>query len=697
MASILWHDLETYSEVDLRQYGGDNYSDASEIMLFSWAIDNGPVSCWRIAEGMPPPGELVAALRDPSVLLYAHNATFEEQNLRKRGFRLDPRRFRCMMAHALAHSLPGGLDKLCEIFAIPSDQAKIKDGQRLVQLFCKPQPKNRKLRRATHKTHPEEWERFVEYCNNDVEAMRAVHAKMPNWNYLGFELELWHLDQTINRRGFLVDMRLVNAAISTAERAKVVLAKRAKELTNGEVEATTQRDKLLRHLLETYNVIVDNLQSSTIEDVLEKMGDDLPAAVRELLENRLAASTTSVSKYKRLAKLVNRYDNRMRYSMQFCGAKRTGRWAGRGFQPQNLPRPTLKNDEINAGITAIIAGLADTLYPNCMELLQSAVRGAIIYTPGKKGVVSDLSNIEGRGLAYLAGERWKLEAFRQYDAGTGHDLYALAYANSFNVTPESVMHNAEEGDGTQRQIGKVMELALGYEGGVGAFVTFALVYGLDLDAMSAGAIDLLPRWAYVEAMKAWEWAREKHRTYGLSQTTYVVCDAFKRMWRAAHPETVAFWKELEHACRDAIALPGRVFICRKLRIVRQGTWLRIVLPSGRSLCYPGIHIDRDNKLAYFGENPFTRQWVVVKTYSGKLAENVTQAFARDVLAYNMPLAEAYGYEIVLDVHDELITEAPDAPTHDGNGLSAIMARNPHWAPDMPLASKGFAGYRYRKG
>ncbi|WP_415186351.1 DNA polymerase [Serratia rubidaea] len=612
-------------------------------------------------------------------------------------------RWRDTMVQALAHGLPGALGALCDVLNIPQDKAKDKEGKALIQLFCKPRPKNNKLRRATRKTHPEEWRRFVAYAGNDIEAMREVHKRLPKWNYQGAELALWHRDQQINDRGVCMDVDLAEAAIIAVEQEQKRLAKRTQVMTDGEVQAATQRDALIKHIVESYGVELPDMQKSTLE---RRIADpDLPPAVKELLAIRLQASTTSTSKYKALMRGVSS-DGRLRGTLQFCGASRTGRWAGRLFQPQNLPRPSLKQDDIAAGIEAIKAGCADLLY-DVMPLTSSAIRGCIQAPPGKKLVVSDLSNIEGRFLAWLAGEEWKLQAFRDYDTfvydangdriwdplakdykRVGADLYKLAYARAFNISPDDVTKH-------QRQIGKVMELGLGYGGGVAAFVTFALVYGLDLEELADAALPNIPLNIQREARSWWRKSVETKRTYGLSERVFITCDSLKRLWRNAHPATVSFWSELETTVRRAIGSPKNTFVCRRLKVRRDGAWLRIVLPSGRAICYPSPGI-KDGKITYMGVNQYSRKWQRLGTYGGKLVENVTQGGSRDVLADNMPHIETAGYDIVLTVHDEDITEAPDTPEYNAEALSALLATNPEWAEGLPLNAAGFEAYRYRK-
>ncbi|HID3484796.1 TPA: DNA polymerase [Klebsiella aerogenes] len=686
MNNILWGDLETYCEIPINN-GTHAYAEGVEVMLFAWAIGDEPVSVWDLTAGEPIPGPLFKAITDPDTLLYFHNSHFDRTVLRHTHPRLAPpvERWRDTMVQALAHSLPGALGALCEVLGVPQDKAKDKEGKSLIQLFCKPRPKNSKLRRATSKTHPVEWQRFVAYAGLDIEAMREVYKRLPKWNYQGTELALWHCDQRINDRGVCMDVQLAQAAIEAVDLEQKRLAKRTQVMTDGEVQAATQRDAMIKHIVESYGVELPDMQRSTLE---RRIADpDLPSPVKELLAIRLQASTTSTSKYKSLMKGISS-DGRLRGTLQFCGASRTGRWAGRLFQPQNLPRPTLEQERIDEGIEALKSGCADLLFDNVMELTSSALRGCIMAPAGKKLVVSDLSNIEGRKLAWLAGEQWKLDAFRDYDEGTGPDLYKLAYAKAFNITPEEVTKY-------QRQIGKVMELGLGFGGGVAAFLTFALVYGLDLEELATAALPNIPRDVQREAKSWYDESVKRKATYGLSERVFIACDSLKRLWRRAHPETCDFWYQLERTVRAAIATPKKTLYCGYLKVRRDGAWLRIQLPSGRALCYPSPTIEKGN-ITYMGINSYSRKWQRLKTYGGKLVENVTQAAARDVLAGNMPLIENAGYSIVLTVHDEVICEAQDTDDYTDAALSSLLSTNPEWAPDIPLNAGGFEAYHYRK-
>lgn len=690
----LWADTETYCETPITN-GLHNYAEKVEVMLFQWALDDGEVYDHDFTEEPRMPRELREMLLDPSVQLRFHNAAFDRTVIRwGLGLDIPAERWFCTMAQSYAHSMPGGLEQLGYAQGLSDDERKLKIGNQLIQLFCKPRPKNQILRRATRITHPVEWSQFRVYGKQDVAQMRTSSKRLPNWNYKGRELELWHLDQRINDRGVLVDLDLAHGAVETAEREKALLKKRGQVITNGEVESLTKRDQLLVHLLAEYGVDLPNLQKATLERRIED--PELPDSLKELLRMRLDATTTSVAKYKTLLKAVSS-DGRLRGLLQFCGAGRTGRWAGRIFQPQNLPRPTHKQAQIDASIELTTAGVMDLCHNDVMARLSSCIRGAIIAPEGKKLTIADLSNIEGRKLAWLAGEEWKLQAFRDFDAGEGHDLYALAYAKAFGVSPEAVIHNKEFGDGSWRQIGKVMELALGYEGGVGAFLTFAAVYGIDLEAMAEDAATRISKEMWGEAAAIYDWTLKKKRsTFGLSRRAWIVCEAFKRLWRNAHPNITSWWKELDNTVRQAIASPGVTLPCRTVKIRRDGAWLRIALPSGRALCYPAPRIDDKGRISYLGTHQYTRKWTRLHTYGGKLAENITQAAARDVMAHGMLIAEPAGYEILLTVHDELITETPDTDEFTHKGLAAIMSEVPEWAPGLPLAAAGFETYRYRK-
>lgn len=688
----LYGDTETFSETPIK-HGTHKYSEGAEILLFPYTFDDEPPRCWDLTSEPRMPADLKDGLANPEVQLVFHHVPFDRTLLRNTiGIDLPIQRFHCTMARALSHGLPGSLDTLSEIFNLPIEKAKMKEGYKLIRKFCMPQPSNQKLRRRDRGTDPEDWQRFIDYAKLDIEAMRVLDRKLPRWNYSGSELELWWLDARINDRGIHVDTDLARAAIDAVNRAQEKLKARTGEITSGEVASTTQRDAMLKHILEVYGVDLPDLTMSTVE---RRMDDpNLPVELKELLAIRLQASSTSTAKYKKLIEGVSS-DGRLRGTLQFCGASRTGRWGGRLFQPQNLPKPNLKNDDIDFGIECLKADCEDLFYDDIMELTRNTIRGCITAAPGKKLVISDLASIEGRVLPWLAGEQSELDAYAAFDAGKGPDIYILNYAQTFRIDPAEI----KKGD-PRRQLGKVMTLFLGFQGSVGAFITGAAAYGIDLDAMAANLINELPGYAMQKAEGSWEWAVKNKRTLDLKKEVYLVCRALTEMWRVAHPKTVQFWYNLEDEVIRAINGPSSVAEL-KPGARRDGNWLRIVLPSGRSVCYPSPRVEQDDEgntqISYMGTDQYTRKWQRIKTFSGKLAENVTQAVARDVMAANMPKIEAAGYNIILTCHDEVITETPDTEKFTASGLSALLATNPSWASGLPLAASGYDTFRYRKG
>ena len=706
---FFYGDVETFSACDLKSHGTHRYAEdpSTEIIVWQWAVGEGEPVVEDLTGGKQPSEESLKHLLDPDVALVFHNSHFDRTVMRHVwGIDIPPERWMDTMVKALAHGLPGGLDKIGAALGLPVDQLKDKRGKELIQLFCKFRPKNQKLRRATRETHPAEWAEFLEYSRQDIVAMRAIDKKLPAWNYRPGhpELSLWHLDQRINDRGFAVDVELARSATAAAEREKARLKGEVQDLTDGAVSGPSKRDELLRYILAEYGVDLPDMRADTLRRRIED--PDLPDAVKLLLSIRLEATKTSTAKYNALLKSVSA-DGRLRNTQQFCGASRTGRVAHRLFQPGNMPRPDvghiaqwagvktkdLKHEHILAyieqGVTSLKAGSADLVFDDVMQLTANMVRGCIIAPPDRKICIADLANIEGRSLAWLAGEDWKLKAFGEYDAGTGPDLYNVAYGRSFNVDPKSITKD-------QRQIGKVQELGLGYEGGVAAFLTFAAVYNMDLEAMAGAVFATAPGDRLHDAGRMFDWASKKNRTLGLPRNVYVACEVLKASWREAHPATVALWRDVGDAVRRAIKSPGARQQVRALVIQRDGAWLRIRLPSGRVLCYLHPQVDDKGQISYMGVNQYTRQWCRIKTYGGKLVENITQAFARDVLFYNAPTIEAEGYEIMLSVHDELLTETPDTDDYSSDRLAELMSIVPPWAQGIPLAAAGFETSRYRK-
>jgi DNA polymerase len=693
--TTLWLDCETYSEADLKKVGTHAYAEhpSTEITVAQWAIDDGEPQVGDCTDShQHVPNELSIPLLDPTVTVVAHNSAFDRTLLRHVwGVDVPVERWLDTMVQAMAHGLPGSLDKLSTILGLPSDEAKDKRGRELIQLFCKPRPKGHKLRRATRDTHPNEWAEFLEYSRMDIVAMRAVHRRLPRWNYAPGhpELALWHLDQRVNDRGFAVDVDLARAAIDAVADEQSRLKYEVTDATDGAVTNASQRDELLSYILLEHGVSLPDMRADTLER--RAKDPELPEAVRRLLEIRLEATKTSTAKYKALVSAVSR-DGRLRNTMQFCGAQRTGRVAHRLFQPGNMPRPSpgFDGEAQEAAIESLKAGAADLVYDNVMRLTSDCIRGTIIAPPGRKLVVADLANIEGRALAWLASEEWKLDAFRAFDRGEGADIYKLAYAKSFGTRPEAV-------DKQQRQIGKVQELMLGYEGGVGAYLTGAATYGFDVADLAVAVKNATPADTWARTLDSFDWFKGKGLTYGLPIEHWAACRVLVDSWREAHAKTKELWHGLKDAYAAAVSHPGETFSAgRWLRVRRDGAWLRIRLPSGRYLCYLQPEVADDGQCSYMGIDQYTRRWARIKTHGGKLVENVTQAAARDVLFANMPRIEAAGYEILVSIHDELLTETPDTDAYSSGDLAALMSTVPEWAGGLPLAAAGFEAYRYRK-
>jgi len=380
--------------------------------------------------------------------------------------------------------------------------------------------------------------------------------------------------------------------------------------------------------------------------------------LRSVLELRREAGKSSTAKLRKMRDLA--FGGRVRNSLQYHAAT-TGRWGGRGVQFHNFPRGNLKPHEVEAAIALIESGdveLLSMLYGPPMDVISSCLRGFICAAPGHDLVACDYSNIEGRVLAWLAGEEWKLQAFRDYDNGTGPDLYNLIYSESFRIPVETVTK-------AQRQIGKVEELAFGFGGGVGAGQSMAKIYGVDVPDATI--------------------------------------DEWKNLWRGKHPKTRAFWQNIEKAAIDAVLNPGGIFSAghkdRPCKFRKVGSFLWCQLPSKRVICYPYPKITvgkfGGDALSFMAVNAVTKKWELTDTYGGSLAENVTQATARDILAHAMPVCEEAGYPIIFHVHDEIVAEVP---SHAGtlDEFTTLLTTLPAWAKDLPVTATGWRGNRYRK-
>ena len=608
---------------------------------------------------------------------------------------------------------------------VQAEYQKVKDGKRLVQKFCKPRKnKDGTLVWATPFTDPEDWGYYRVYCVIDTEGMRATAKKMPSFNYpCEPELSYWFMDQQLNDYGMQMDIDLVNAAVEYVEVEKKALAKKTRALTatkevpTGEVQAATQRDAMIAFIAKRHGIELPDMQKANLERLIED--EDIPVELKNLLHIRLSSCTTSTAKYNTLLKAVNE-DGRLRGTMQYCGASRTGRSGGKIYNPLNLAKPKLEHDDIINGIAALKDGTAIAKGYDIMKLTSSAIRYAIVAPKGRKLIVADMKAIEARVTPYIANEHWKVQAFRNFDLGlVKYDSYVLTYAKSFNVKPEVVTKD-------QRQNGKILDLAFGFGGASGSLVSLADMYRIDIPDMAAkirmncsdkvlNDASSFYDWMNEQDIKAakekakeankknsidseqgWESFYVPSRTYGLDKEIFIPLDGAKRLWREEHPATKDCWKAADTAMRSAIEVPNRKFWFGKCYMIRNKNWTRTVLPSGRSLCYPGAKINKQGDIVFMGTHQLAKQWCEIRTQGAKIFQNSVQALARDFLKYGQKLAWDNGYRSILEVYDELVCEVPDTSDYTVDELVGYMATNPPWAPDIPLAAEGWEDTRYHK-
>lgn len=650
-------DFETFSAADLPSCGLDNYASdpTTGVHCMAFCFDDEPVELWH-PHGKWPHGR-VGVLEHVANggTVVAHNAAFElaiwnKVCVPKYGWPiLHATQLRCTMAQAYAMSLPGGLDKASNALGI--DQKKDLVGARVMMQLAKPKADGTLWK---PEDSPEKFEKLYAYCKQDVEVERELDNRMMQLS--DDEQRVWVADYIINQRGVQVDLPSIDAAIKLVEIEKARLDKEMLRVTGGVVGKCTEVQLLIKWI-KTQGVDLKGLAKA---DVLDALTDsDLPRSVRQALNLRKEAAKSSTAKLIAMKNRASR-DGRVRGCFQYHGAS-TGRWAHRGIQPGNLPRPRIgiKPSHIQEMIGML--GSRDTLdmnYGPVLDALADCIRGMITAGPGRELIAMDFSAIEARVLAWLAGEEKVLDIFR-----THGKIYEHAAGGIYNKKLEEV--NKDE-----RQIGKVAVLALGYGGGVGAFQSMARVYGVK-----------------VEDDKA---------------------DEIKKAWRDSHKKIVHYWYDLEGAAINAVELgvvckagaPGRQVAFKK-----SGSFLWCKLPSGRVLCYPYPQIkeietpwgEPKSALVFMSVNGTTQKWEETKTYGGSLAENITQAVARDLLAEAILRLEDNGYPVVMHVHDEAVVEIPaDSPKDIEHRIEEIMAIVPTWAKGLPVAAEGWRAFRYRK-
>lgn len=691
---MLFLDIETYNEQPI-SVGSHKYAETAEVLLVGYAIDKNPAKVWDATrcngdlDGMPK--DLFNALSDGDCKIVMHNGMmFDSVVLTKRMIHIPVERVVDTMVIAYEHGLPGALADLCKVFGLSEDKSKIADGHRLVQLFCQPRPKNCKIHRATRHTHPIDWEKFIEYCRMDIVSMREIFYRLPKTNCTNWERAIQIADANINRRGIKMDLDLARGAMKLDAEFKENLRAKTKKATNGSVESATQRDSILKYIENTFHWKLESLTKAEIERKID--ADEVPEGVKEILRLRLASASTSAKKYQRVIEAVSR-DGRLRGTLQFRGAMRTGRFSGRLFQPQNLARPAFKEAGFFEAIDLIKSGYASQFYDDVKPVLSTCLRGLVVAPEGYLLSVADYSNIEGRVLAWLAGEDWKIKAFEAFDAGKGHDLYKMTYGRTFGIKPEDVTK-------PQRQMGKVLELAMGYGGGAGAFVTFADGYGLNLNKVADDIYAALDVENIHEATDSWDWFVKNNATCGLPKRTFIAVDAVKRAWRKANMRIVEYWGNVGEGVIAAINNPAEEFECGRIgKAFFDGRFLQVMLPSGRRLFYakPRLSEDKKDSFTYLGVDQATRKWGRLESYSAKVVENIVQATSCDILCASLVSLERMNFRPVMHVHDEIVCEVKkESAEVSYNAMCEIMTHPGEAYRGLPLAVDGFIGDRYKK-
>lgn len=667
---MLHIDIETKCELDLTEVGVWRYAShpSFKIDIFGYRYHDGETTTVLDTHADTYPAESIPQqvwedLHDPNVIKIAQNAAFEITCIYIHyGLEVDfkewLKQWYCVMIASAYYGLPMNLDKIGA--ALRLKVQKDKNGKKLINFFTQP------VKKGTKKTaqgefndpadFPEKWQQFLSYNGTDVDA----EVEIFDWLYRlpplpAIEWHYWRQDQIINNRGIYIDATFARAAVRANQGFIEGIHAEVRELTG--VENPNSLDQLKEWLTEQLGEEVTTLTKDSIIDALAS--EFLPDNVRRLYELRDAASNTSVSKYATMLNYMSPEDGRVRNLIQFYGANRTGRYAGRAIQIQNLKKMLSRLfhkgkdfcDERVVNIRkAIVQGLAFSLFPDVSDLISQLVRTAFVAPPGKKLISCDFAAIEARVLAWLAGEEWVLDVFR-----THGKLYEATAAKMFNVPFESI------GKGSPyRSKGKVASLALGYQGWSGALIQMgALREGLTEEELPPIA----------------------------------------KAWRKANPAIVKFWKELENSFRVCCEQKRRVVLRKKyttITFIYERGYVFIVLPSGRRLSYFGAHVSTSGKLVYWGMHQQKKTWVKQETYGGKLAENITQAVARDCLVESMD-AMFDELDIIFHVHDEIAVEEDQDQAEEALKLMRdIMAVSPVWAPDLPLTAEGYISDFYKK-
>ena len=636
-------DIETYSSADLKRTGAVKYAEADdfEILLMSYAWDDEPTRVWDFYTDGPPLW-LHNVLTDPDVLKVAWNMAFERACFNAAlDLYTPPEQWRDAMTLAAMNGLPMSLEAAGE--ALQLEQQKLSTGKALINYFCKPcKPTiaNGGRTRNLPGHAPDKWADFIKYCRRDTETERAIYQRLLYFPVSDFERRLEALDARMNERGVAVDVDMVEAAVYVDEAFKAEHTEELRRLTGlSKPNSVTQ----LKEWLGTVGMECDSLNKAAVADMKKEATD---RTTKRVLELRQLLGKTSTKKYQAILDAVCA-DGRVRGLLQYYGAGRTGRWAGRRVQMQNLAQNHLDQiGDVREIVRHKDLETLEMLFDNVPDVLSQLIRTAFVAKPGHTFLVSDYAAIEARVIAYLAGEKWRMEVFAK-----GGDIYCSSASQMFKVPVEK--HGV---NGHLRQKGKIAELACGYGGGVGALKAFGA------DKMGLTESEMLD---------------------------------IVTQWRQASPTIPRFWRDTENAAMRALENPGKTFtIPCGVKYMRDADALRCRLPSGRILSYWGARLDNDGNICFMGQNQTTRKWEKTDTWGGKLVENIVQAYARDCLAVALLRLDEAGYQITFHVHDEIIAEAPEGSRWED--MAEIMGRPIDWAPGLLLRGDGYETKFYMK-
>lgn len=656
MHRVMGVDIETYSSVDLAGSGVYAYTEAPDfdILLIGYKFDDEAevhvIDTLAVDRDFDPElYEFREALTDPGIIKTAFNANFERTCLAKwTGAAMPPEEWRCTMIKALTLGLPGNLADVGIAMGLPEEKLKDPQGKALIQFFskpCKPTRTNGQRTRNLPAHDPAKWKLFIEYNRQDVVTEQEILRQLDIYKTPESEQQLWALDQHMNDNGVKLDIPMVEKIVEYDTQRRQELQEEAKVLTG---LANPNSLAQLKKWLSKQGVTMTSVTKDTIAATLQT---DIPDSVRRMLEIRTALGKTSVAKYSTMLTAVCQ-DHRLRGILQFYGANRSGRWAGRLVQTHNLAKNSLPDLDLARELAA--AGDFDTLatlFGETAFVFSELIRTAFIPSDGCRFVVSDFAAIEACVLAWIAGEEWTLEAFRQ-----GKDIYCETASMMYRVPVEKHGQNSH-----LRQKGKVAVLACGYQGGVGAMKRMDKGGSIPEDELQS------------------------------------VVD----QWREANPKVVKLWRTCELAAKTAIQEHRTVRLAHGIAFSYINRNLFIQLPSGRKLCYWDTRLKQDDytgrlSITYMGVNQETKQWGETETYGGKLVENIVQATARDCLAVAMTRVSALGYKIVMHVHDEMIVDVPNTDTEAPGRINAIMAQPIDWAEGLPLKGDTYETPFYKK-